>query len=108
MHSLIVFCTWPADRDPLPAARSLVERGLAACVNVLPDLTSVYAWRGEIHADPERLLFIKTTAERYPELEEALAGLHPYELPEIVGIPIETGLPAYLQWVAEQTSAPRE
>ncbi len=108
MHSLIVFCTWPAERDPLPAARTLVERGLAACVNVLPGLTSVYAWKGVVQRDSEQLLLIKTTEARYPALEQALAGLHPYELPEIVGLPIEKGLPEYLRWVTEQTAAPEE
>lgn len=108
MRSLIVLCTWPGEADPLPAAHALVERRLAACVNVVPGLTSVYAWQGAVHTDPEQLLLIKTTEAAYAALEEALVGLHPYELPEIVALPIEKGLPAYLRWVADQTTFPTE
>ncbi|HHB12093.1 MAG TPA: divalent-cation tolerance protein CutA [Chromatiales bacterium] len=108
MKPLVVLCTWPADQDPLPAARSLVERRLAACVNVVPGLRSVYAWQGEIHTDAEILLLIKTSAQRYATLEDALRRLHPYELPEIVGIPIEKGLPGYLRWMMEQTDTSME
>ncbi len=108
MTSLIVLCTWPADQDPAPAARGLVERRLAACVNLLPGLTSIYEWQGAVHSDPEVLLVIKTTAQRYEALERALQALHPYELPEIVAVPIEKGLTGYLGWIAEQTASTTE
>lgn len=84
-------------------ARALVERGLAACVNVVPGVTSFYRWRGQLQRDAECLLVIKTRAERLDELRAALTQLHPYETPELLALPIEAGLPAYLAWLDEST-----
>ena len=81
----------------------LVEKRLAACVNILAPCRSVYRWQGAVRHDEEHPMLIKTTAERYPALEQALRSGHPYELPEIIAVPIERGLPAYLQWVAAET-----
>jgi len=81
----------------------LVEKRLAACVNILAPCRSVYRWQGVVRHDEEHPMLIKTTAERYPALEQALRSGHPYELPEIIAVPIERGLPAYLQWVAAET-----
>jgi len=81
----------------------LVEERLAACVNVVPGLRSLYRWQGKVHEDAEALLLLKTTAARYQALQERLRALHPYELPEIVAVPVSAGLPAYLEWVAAQT-----
>jgi len=81
----------------------LVEKRLAACVNILAPCRSVYRWQGAVRHDEEHPMLIKTTAERYPALEQALRAGHPYELPEIIAVPIERGLPAYLQWVAAET-----
>jgi periplasmic divalent cation tolerance protein len=87
-------------------ATAVVEQGLAACVHRLAPVVSIYRWRGAVEHAQEVPLLIKTTRERYGELEQALRLLHPYELPEIVAWPIVAGLPAYLRWVAESTAPP--
>jgi periplasmic divalent cation tolerance protein len=88
-------------------ANQLVTEGLAACVNIVPGLKSVYMWKGAVAADDELLLLIKTTAARYEDLEAAIREAHPYELPEIVSVPILAGLRGYLQWIQDATSASR-
>jgi len=80
-------------------AERLVEQGLAACVNVLPDAISIYRWKGRVERDEERLLLIKTRAERFEALREAILSLHPYEVPEIVALPIAAGHEPYLAWL---------
>jgi periplasmic divalent cation tolerance protein len=82
-------------------ARALVERRLAACVNVVPGVVSHYRWQGELQRDDERLLVIKTRAERIEALRDALRELHPYELPELVAFEISDGSPEYLKWLDE-------
>jgi periplasmic divalent cation tolerance protein len=82
-------------------ARALVERGLAACVNVLPEVVSIYRWKGVVEREPERLLVIKTTAARFESLRQALVELHPYEVPELVALPIVAGHEPYLAWLDE-------
>src|SRR5216110_977690 len=84
-------------------ADTLIEKRLAACVNILAPCRSVYRWKNAVQHDEEHPMLIKTTAERYPALEQAIRAGHPYELPEIIAVPIERGLPAYLQWVAAET-----
>lgn len=81
----LVYCTCPDDAVARELAGALVERRLAACVNIVPGLTSVFFWEGEAQAEPEVLLLIKTSAAAYPALEQAILEQHPYELPEIVG-----------------------
>lgn len=102
--ALLVLTTLPDADSAGRVASSLVERRLAACVNILPAGTSVYAWQGKTHRDPENVLLIKTTEARYRQLQDALLALHPYELPEIIAVPITQGLPPYLQWIDESTS----
>jgi len=103
MSALIVITNAP-DRDiALKIARALIERKLAACVNILAECTSVYRWRGKLETATEVPLLIKTRAAIYPELEAAIKSLHPYELPEIVAVPIERGSPEYLEWVNAET-----
>jgi len=85
-------------------ANMLIEKQLAACVNILAPCRSVYRWKGAVQHDEEHPMLIKTTAERYAALEQALRSGHPYELPEIIAVPIERGLPAYLDWVAAETN----
>jgi periplasmic divalent cation tolerance protein len=85
-------------------ARALVERRLAACVNVVPGVVSHYRWQGELQRDEERLLVIKTRAERIEALRDALRELHPYELPELVAFEISAGSPEYLKWLDEGVS----
>jgi periplasmic divalent cation tolerance protein len=81
----------------------LVGRHLAACVNILAPCTSVYRWQGEIQHGEEHPLLIKTVRGRYAELEAAIRASHPYELPEIIAVPVVDGLPAYLAWVESET-----
>jgi periplasmic divalent cation tolerance protein len=91
----------PADADRI--AGVLVDERLAACVNLTP-VRSVYRWQGAIQRDDEILAVVKTTAERAPALSARLRELHPYEVPEIVVLQVADGLPAYLAWVAAETT----
>jgi periplasmic divalent cation tolerance protein len=84
-------------------ARTLVEQRLAACVNLLPAVQSIYRWNGAVEEAAEVTLLIKTTTARYAELEQAIQALHPYELPEVIAVPVSAGLPAYLGWIAQET-----
>lgn len=84
-------------------ARALVEQRLAACVNMLPAVQSVYRWNGAVEEAAEVTLLVKTTAARYPELEQAIRLLHPYDLPELIALPISAGLPPYLAWISQET-----
>jgi len=84
-------------------ARTLVEQRLAACVNMLPAVQSIYRWNGAVEEAAEVTLLIKTTAARYAALEQAIQALHPYELPEVIAVPVSAGLPAYLGWIAQET-----
>jgi periplasmic divalent cation tolerance protein len=95
----IVFNTCPDQDSARRIAEALVERNLAACVNIVPELHSVYRWKGKRESADELLLIIKARAADYAGLEAAIRELHPYELPEIVAVSVETGLPAYLQWI---------
>jgi periplasmic divalent cation tolerance protein len=101
---LLVLTNVPERAVAEKLADMLLERKLAACVNILAPCSSVYRWKGALQHDEEHPMLIKTTAERYPQLEQALRAGHPYELPEIIAVPIERGLPAYLDWVAAETN----
>jgi periplasmic divalent cation tolerance protein len=100
---LIALCTCPDAETAARLAGALVEQGLAACVNIVAGVTSVYRWQGRVHHDSEQLLIIKTRRARYQKMESRLRELHPYELPEIVAVPMERGLEAYLEWIRTQT-----
>ena len=103
MSALIVITNTP-DRDvALKIARALIERKLAACVNILAECTSIYRWQGKLETATEVPLMIKTRAAIYDDVEAAIKSLHPYELPEIVAVPIERGLPDYLEWINAET-----
>ena len=104
MEKLLVFTNLPDRAAAQALAAALIERRLAACVNVLGECTSVYRWKGQVESSAEVPVLIKTTAARYPALEQAIRGLHPYEVPEIVAVPISHGLPQYLDWVATETN----
>lgn len=106
MSALLVITNLPDRASAETLAAALIEGRLAACVNILAACRSVYRWRDAVQRDEEHPLLIKTTAERYPALEAAIRGAHPYELPEIIAVPIERGLPAYLDWVAAETAPP--
>ncbi|HHQ40863.1 MAG TPA: divalent-cation tolerance protein CutA [Chromatiales bacterium] len=104
-HHRVVLCTCPDEGVGAEIGRMLVERRLAACVNVVPGLTSIYRWRGRVETDREVLLVVKTTAAALPALTAAVRERHPYELPEIVAVGVEDGLEEYLKWVDESVAA---
>lgn len=87
-------------------ARALVENRLAACVNQLPPVNSTFRWQGAIESATEVTLLIKCTRDRYPAVEEAIRQLHPYQVPEIIAVPIAVGFGPYLRWVDEETQPP--
>lgn len=97
---LIAYCTCPPGMA-LEMARELVRRKVCACVNVVPGLRSVYAWKGAIEDDSESLLVIKTRSDRFQALEDALGELHPYEVFELIASRVEAGHAEYLRWVDE-------
>ena len=99
---LIVLCACPRGEIAEHIASTLVDRRLAACVNIIPGVQSVYRWQGKITRDDELLLVIKTTAGRFDELSALVVDIHPYELPEIIAVSIERGISEYLQWIEEQ------
>ena len=103
METLLVLTTLPDTASAGRIAEMLVGERLAACVNILPPARSVYRWLGVVEQAEETPLLIKTTAARYPALESRLRQEHPYELPEILAVPIAHGLPAYLGWVDAET-----
>jgi periplasmic divalent cation tolerance protein len=98
---VVVLSTVATAEDAARVARALVERRLAACVNVVPAVRSIYRWKGRVEEDEERLLVIKTRGDRFEALREALVALHPYELPEAIVLPIEAGHTPYLAWIDE-------
>jgi periplasmic divalent cation tolerance protein len=98
---LLVLSTAGSGAEAVKIAHALLERQLAACVNVLPRIQSVYRWQGNVETAEEFLLIIKTTRERQAEVCTTIRELHSYELPECVAVPIEDGNPDYLQWIAE-------
>src|SRR4029077_716780 len=98
---LIVFCTFPDMDTAGKAGRGLGEQRLAACGNIVPEVHSVYRWKGEVESSAEVLAILKLDGARYAEFETKLRSLHPYDVPEIIAIPPTKGLPAYLQWVRE-------
>ncbi|MDX1556737.1 MAG: divalent-cation tolerance protein CutA [Xanthomonadales bacterium] len=98
----VVLCTCPDDDTASSLARELVETRLAACVNIVPEIRSVFRWQGEVQSEAEALMVVKTTAGRYPALEAWLLDNHPYDVPEVLALPVENALAAYGQWVAAE------
>jgi len=101
MNHMIVMTTMPDMASAEELADNLVGDSLAACVNILPVMKSIYRWQGKCQHGAEHQLIIKTCADRYKEIESYIEKHHPYELPEIIGLPIQQGLAAYLTWVTE-------
>jgi periplasmic divalent cation tolerance protein len=102
--ALQVFCTIDSEERARDLASALVEERLAACVQISGPIQSVYRWEGSVDSAPEWLLLMKTTATRFPALRDAIRARHPYDVPEIVAVRIEDGLPEYLSWIASSTS----
>jgi periplasmic divalent cation tolerance protein len=101
---VIVLTTLPLESDAEQFASQLVEEKLAACVNILPAMRSVYRWKDAIERSDERQLVIKTTSARVAALESRVRQLHPYDVPEFVVLPIDSGSTAYLSWLSDSTS----
>jgi periplasmic divalent cation tolerance protein len=101
---LLAFATAPTAEAGRLLVRRLVELRLVACGTVVPGGVSIYRWRGAIEEQDEVLVILKTTAERWPELEETLPGLHPYEVPELIALPVVRGHAPYLRWLREETA----
>jgi periplasmic divalent cation tolerance protein len=101
---ILVITNLPDRAAAVKLAQALVDRRLAACVNVLAECTSVYRWKGVVENAAEVPVLIKTRAARYEEVEAAIRELHPYELPEIIAVPVRRGHDEYLQWVADETA----
>ncbi len=99
---VIVLTTAGSDEQAEQLARALVERRLAACVNVVNELCSVYRWQGEVQREAEKLLLIKTTRALFPRVRDALRELHSYEVPEVLMLPILDGDTDYLRWLDDQ------
>lgn len=98
--TLVCLCTCPDEAVANTLARALVEARVAACVNIVPGLRSIYRWEDQIQEDPEVLLIIKTTAEAFPALESAVCAGHPYTVPELLALPIAHGHEEYLAWLS--------
>jgi periplasmic divalent cation tolerance protein len=107
MTTLLVWTNLPDRAAAERLAEAVVGQRLAACVNILAPCRSVYRWKGALQREEEHPVVIKTTGERYAELEAAIRALHPYELPEIIAVPVERGLAAYLDWIATEATAGR-
>ena len=95
----LILCTCPDAQTANHIAQQLVTAQLAACVNILPGLTSIYMWQGVLETAQEQLLLIKSHTRHYAEIENKIKSLHPYELPEIIALSIEKALPDYLHWI---------
>ena len=105
MSALLVITNLPERAAAERLADALVAKRLAACINILAPCRSVYRWRGAVQHEEEHPVLIKTMRAAYAELEVQIRAHHPYELPEIIAVPIERGLPAYLDWVAAETAS---
>ncbi|XP_038598178.1 protein CutA [Tachyglossus aculeatus] len=99
------FVTCPSEKVAKDLARSLVEKRLAACVNILPHVTSVYTWKGKVEEDDEVLLMIKTRTSLVPQLTDFVRSAHPYEVAEVLALPVDQGNAPYLRWVHDATMA---
>lgn len=102
-NHIVIFCTVPDPESGKRIGQTLVEERLAACVNLVPNLTSIYRWQGAVQQAVECLLLIKTSGTRFDALAARLKALHPYDVPEIIALPITAGNLAYLNWITENT-----
>ena len=107
-EGIVVFITAANSEEATRLAEMLVERRLAACVQILPEMESVYRWQGKIERQKEVLLIAKTTSSRFEELERKVRAIHSYETPEIVALPLAAGSPAYLEWLNSSINSDAE
>ncbi len=101
---IVIFSTISSKEDALKIANALVEKKLAACMNIIGGVISIYEWKGEVCNDEECLMIIKSRRTLFDRIKKEIVALHPYELPEIISIPIDDGLEPYLGWIKENTS----
>ncbi|MDO9312044.1 MAG: divalent-cation tolerance protein CutA [Nitrosomonas sp.] len=94
---------FPDKKGAVALAQALIAQNLVACVNVLSPCTSIYRWQGTVESVDEIPVLIKTLRQHYDQVEQLIKMMHPYELPEVIMVPILNGLPAYLQWIANET-----
>jgi len=99
ISATLILTTSPDAETAERIGRALVAEKLAACVSILPPMRSIYRWKGKIEDNNEQMLVIKSTKERFPAIMERIKALHPYELPEIIAVPVADGLPDYLSWL---------
>ncbi|MER0214750.1 MAG: divalent-cation tolerance protein CutA [Nitrosomonas sp.] len=103
MEAVLIISNFPDQKTATLLAEALIEQRLAACVNVLSPCVSIYRWQGKIESAGEVPVLIKTRKQHYDRVEQLIKMMHPYELPEVIMVPIAGGLPAYLQWIADTT-----
>ena len=106
MDPVIIMTNFPDRVSALALAKELVDQRLAACVNVLSECSSVYRWKNEIEHSDEVPVLIKTLSQNYPQVESLVRRMHPYELPEIIAVPVVEGFPGYMQWIADECMPP--
>ena len=102
---VLAFSTFPEIDTARRIAGELVDQGFAACANLIPKIESIYRWQGKLEQGDETLVLFKTTSARFAAFQEKLKSLHPYEVPEIVSVPVRAGWPAYLRWVTENVNS---
>lgn len=106
LEPILVMTNFPDKKGAVALAEALIDQHLAACVNVLSPCTSIYHWQGKVESADEIPVMIKTLRQHYDQVEQLIKMMHPYELPEVIMVPILNGLPAYLQWIANETQPP--
>ncbi|SNX60545.1 divalent cation tolerance protein [Nitrosomonas ureae] len=104
MEPVLIITHFPDKKSALALAEALIDQHLAACVNALSPCTSIYRWQGAMDSAEETPVLIKTQRQHYERVEQLIKMMHPYELPEVIMVPILSGLPAYLQWIADETT----
>lgn len=106
LEPILIMTNFPDKKGAVALAEALIDQHLAACVNVLSPCTSIYRWQGTVESVDEIPILIKTLRQQYDRVEQLIKIMHPYELPEVIMVPILNGLPAYLQWIANETQQP--
>ncbi len=104
MDNCVIYCTVPNEFNASLIASTLVDENLAACVNIIDNVTSMYKWEGSTQTDKELLLIIKTQRAKFPQIKEKIISLHEYSIPEIIALPIVNGSEEYMKWIVKETS----